>query len=96
MPSRCDLNSRIGLPALASSKRLATRLIISPLWYSFGPNTLKNFSPAHCGGTLLLARDALDQREIEQVLAPAVRFIGLSRFSAASDQSSEKPAAPSP
>ena len=72
MPSRCDLNRRIGLPALASSNFLATRLIIAPLWYSFGPNTLKNLQPAHCGGIFSLARDALGEREIEQMLAPAV------------------------
>jgi len=45
---------RIGLPALASSNFLATRLIIAPLWYSLGPNTLKNLHPAHCGGILSL------------------------------------------
>jgi hypothetical protein len=30
-PAWCDLNRRTGLPAMASSKRLAMRLIISPL-----------------------------------------------------------------
>ena len=72
MPSRCDLNSRTGLPALASSKRLATRLIISPLWYSFGPNTLKNLRPAHCGGSLRAAAHAVGERKVEQMLAAAV------------------------
>src|SRR6266571_4786987 len=73
MPARCDLNRRIGMPDLASSNRLATRLIISPLWYSLGPNTLKNFRPAHCGGSLSPV-SALDDGKIEQLLAPAVEI----------------------
>ncbi len=28
----------------------ATTLFMLPLWYSFGPYTLKNLRPAHCGG----------------------------------------------
>ena len=82
MPGRYDLNNRTGFPALASSKRLATRLIISPLWYSLGPNTLKNLSLAHLRRQSLAAGRALDHSEIEQVLAPTVqvhRFEALER-----------------
>src|SRR6202023_1421612 len=83
MPARCDLNRRIGLPDLASSNRLATRLIISPLWYSLGPNTLKNFRPTHCGGNLSprLARSATAMSN--RCLLQPYRFIGRSASSAA-------------
>ena len=72
MPSRCDLNSCTARPALTSSKRCASTLIIAPLWYSLGPNTLKNFRPAHCGGRLFALGGALRHRHVEQMLAPAV------------------------
>ena len=38
IPSRCDLNNCTFLPDFTSSNRLASTLIIVPLWYSFGPN----------------------------------------------------------
>ena len=39
-----------------------------------GPNTLKNLQPTHCGGSGAAVARALDHREIEQVLAPAVEI----------------------
>ena len=74
MPSRCDLNNCTGRPALMSAKRRASTLIIVPLWYSFGPYTLKNFSPAHCGGSFCAERRAFGHRQVEQMLAPAVEI----------------------
>ena len=62
MPSRCERNSVIASPAAMRRAVLATSERISPLWASLGPNTLKNFSPAHCGGACPSAARPTAQR----------------------------------
>ena len=62
-----------------------------------GAENVEEFKPGPLRRQLVLARDALDHGEVEHMLAPAVKVHRLEPLErGAGDQSSAKPAAPSP
>ena len=68
-------------------------LAIRPLWFSFGPNTLKNFSPAHPFGPGAPGFETIENPAVELVLALAVQ---VQRPESPGVVSSSKPSEPSP
>ena len=84
-----------GLPRLGVVETLGDEAHHLALVVFVGPKTLKNFRPAHCGGSVAL-RGAVDHREVEQVFAPAVEIHRPEPVERRDRPSSEKPLSPSP
>ena len=72
MPARCDLNRRIGVAGLCVVETLGDETHHLALVVFVGAKHVEEFKPGPLRRQLVLARDTLDDGEIEHVLAPAV------------------------